>query len=835
MRGDNAHGVLSVDSSTGILTCAFLRGTVAGIDVCEALLSAGALSCEPSLGGTSATFSSPRKAVCALAELVALRPDQLSAGLATGEVEAELSRLKLLDEAQGIAGLSETGQVLLSLGTVELVRQRLDVDASFVDLGTRPLANSGPPTRVFALVLPGLAPGRPPEIPKRPWFGHRFIGRTEEIDRITEALTQFRLVSLVGPTGIGKTALAARVELEIQDQFADGSNWVDLKLVTRPVLLIHRIAQALEIHSTQEKTLLDQVTRKLLDSEVLLILDGVDAVQDAVAELCDHLLRECPKVSVMVTGSRRLNSTTEFSILLEGMQRPSPGEPLETVREYDAIRVFVEEAVSSDPSFCITSSNVEAISLIAEIVDGSPWALKMAASRLSVLSPQQLLARLKYDPLELLHDREKGLELAMRASLGILSPWGQVLFRRLSVFSGPFDAEAVEEVCAFDENLPKAAVLAAMRELYEVHLMQPFHSPRRSRAFFLSPLAGELASRLCREASEVGDLGRAQSKYLSAKIQQAVAAISTGRAEALAEFDLLYEDMRGRWLKRLRTRGGGEVAKAVVGIAPYWFQRGYYSEALDMASRVFEAKDVEKDPEFVRVLSLATWACIRTAEFEQAKTYARMAVRWIFDQGSLQYLARAMNAAGCVAFELDRQRTALRLLREASRLAKEHADSQERAIRLNYAMELCEQGQTRAAHELFMSLWESCQQTGWADLTLLVNIADVRLQLGDVASCWQWLVSACDQFEATPDPNLLASAYSTGAWASFHSDRAPESWCLLQAYDAIETFYGLTASPRRVRRREKLEWHLQGRRGLRDAWNPAEPTKLLKSIAMRYI
>jgi predicted ATPase len=835
MQGDNAHHVLSADSLAGILTCVFVRGAAGGLDVAASLLSEGALSSEIALGGNLSLFSSPRKAVRALADLVASRPNQLSGGLTTGEVETELNRLRLMDEAQGIASLSEPGQVLISLGTVELVRQRLDGDESFVDLGTRPISNSGPPTRVFSLVMPGLAATRSPEAPRRPWYGHRFIGRITEIERIGDALAQFRLVTLAGPTGIGKTALASRVELEIQDQFSGGSYWVDLKLVTRSVLLVHRLAQALEIHSTQERTLLDQVVRKLGEADVLLILDGVDALHEAVADLCEHLLRECPNASILVTGNRRLNSSTELSLMIEGMQRPSPGEPLEAVREYDSIRVFVEEALLADPAFTLTSANAEAVCSIAEIVDGSPWALKMAASRLSVLSSQQLLARLRDDPFRLLHEKDRGLELAMRTSLGVLSPWAQVLFRRLSVFSGPFAAEAVEEVCAYDQNLPRSAVLAALRELFEVHLIQPFHSPRPSKAFFLSRLAADLASRLARESSETGELARSQSKYLSTKIQQAIADISTGRAEALAEFDLLYEDVRGSWLKRLQSKGGGEVAKAVVGIYPYWFQRGYYAEALDIASRIFETRGAERSPDFVRVLLLATWACNRITDYEQAKIYARLAVRTVAQSGPCANLARALNGAGSLAIELNRPRTAQRLLRMASELAHDHLDATtERLVRLNLASAMLVCGDLREAEEILMVLAESSQRLGWADLTLRLNIADLKLQQRQIPECWHWLLSACDQFEETPDPNLLCNLYATATWAAAECERYAEARCLYQAHDAIIAFYGLSLSPRKSERKRMIGMRLQGKRGSKDAWDPSEPVKLLKSTAIRF-
>ncbi|HWD37721.1 MAG TPA: NACHT domain-containing protein, partial [Fimbriimonas sp.] len=487
LSGDDSQRFQSPEM-TGTLTVACVRGSDPMIDVSRVLLASGAVNVESKGVETLAWFQSARKALRVAVGLVESSPDGLSAGIATGDIENDLAGLRLIEEAEGASGLCEAGQILVTLGTQELVRNSLKANESFSDIGTRPLGASAVPTRLFILIAPGLRSDGSAGNVSRGWNSTRFIGRRREIDEIIRLLEESRLVTIYGPSGIGKSSLAARIAVEVQDQFAEGSIWLDLATVRRSGVVLHRIAQGLDIHSLHEATLFDQIVRRIGEKNVLLIFDSVDHVQDELSPLLEPLIQRCLNVAVLVTASRRCATPSESAFALGGLDMPTGAEPPEAMLEYDAVRCFVEAARSVEPGFTIDSENAGAIASIADAVDGSPLGIQMAASRIAILTPHQILTRLRKDPLTFLGDGNRAssaIENGMRATLLLLSPTAQKLFARLNVFHGPFSAESIEAVCT-DKELPKDAVLSSLRELVEVQFVQRYKATRLTRAFYLA-------------------------------------------------------------------------------------------------------------------------------------------------------------------------------------------------------------------------------------------------------------------------------------------------------------------------------------------------------------
>ena len=823
-------------ASAQIITLVWIRGSLPEYDLGKFLLNLGAFAFENSPQGGMASFASPSLALKAAIDAVSVGPDQLRAGISTAEVMTEIARLRLVDEVQTLSLMAETGQIIVSLPFQELVRTSAAEDTRFLSLGTRNMSNSG--GQISAFVVSNSRLPESPEIssPRRPYLGQRFLGRINEIAYLNELTDRGKLISLLGTSGVGKTALASRFASEcLDDKFRDGSFWVDLTSVSRPFLLVHQIAKALDIPNYDESSVVSRVSSFLGEKDALLILDGTSGLEDAVASLCERLMRDCTNLVILTTGLRRLGIKGEEPFVVEGLELPLAMESVDAVRSYDSVQLFLKEASLVDPDFRLTAGNLNQVVAIVTILEGFPQALIMAASRLSVLTIEQLSSRLRDDPLSELRDPlspdgSKGIELAFSMTLAGVSPWAQALYERLSIFEGPFDLEAAESVC-FDEELPKGAIHPALRELCEMHLVRKWSKQSKVRAFFLPNLAKEFALRLSSASDSRKDLLAKKAAYVDARLLRVIEEVSTGKAEILDEFDLLYEDAFKRWKHLLTTKHAPQVGGEISKVAGYWFQRGYFSEGLEIIADVLASKDLEEWPEFGKMLVVGAWMAMRLGQLTLANKYARIAVRFSFEADNLKELVMALNIAGCLALDSNRPRTAYRLLRRASELGEFYCDKRTwRTIQLNYSLALSERGMWKAAEELMETLRKESTGSEWSDLTLLANVADLRLQQDDVQGCFELLRLASDQLTTTPDPSVLNVLYSTAAWAALKAGREADAITLLHAYSAIVEHFGLTLSPRRSRRRERLVQFLGCDPIGPVDWSPTSPTALMASL-----
>ncbi|WP_330261450.1 ATP-binding protein [Streptomyces sp. NBC_00539] len=281
-----------------------------------------------------------------------------------------------------------------------------------------------------------------------------FVGRRRELARAASLLATERLVTLTGPAGVGKTRLAVRAVRTVTG--ADGLDtvWVDVSTLPgfRRVVLEHRL-----IHG-------------LAGREALLVLDGCEQLGEAAAPLVENLLRWLPRVRVLVTSQRRLALPAEAELAVRPLPLPpappDPAAPLpvDRITGFDAVRLYEERARGADPFFELTEGNAAAVAALCRVLDGIPGALELAAGRAHQYAPLQALQRLTGEPLAFLAggagratlvDAERSLRLSSSAE--------RLLWERLSVFAGPFDAAAVAEVCGFGELTADTAAGALAR------------------------------------------------------------------------------------------------------------------------------------------------------------------------------------------------------------------------------------------------------------------------------------------------------------------------------------------------------------------------------------
>ncbi|HEX6683690.1 MAG TPA: LuxR C-terminal-related transcriptional regulator [Candidatus Limnocylindrales bacterium] len=285
-----------------------------------------------------------------------------------------------------------------------------------------------------------------------------FIGRRRELAGLKRKIAEARLVCLVGPGGVGKTRLALRAAADLARRFRDGARLVELAEVREPALVGGAVMAALDLRDQATTDPLSLALSHLRDKQLLLVVDNCEHLLDAAAGLVSEILKTSPGVRVIATSRETLTVAGEhiFPVPPLDLSSAHSAAPLARLRHNEAVMLFAERAVTGSGSFQLTAANQGAVADLCRRLDGLPLAIELAAVRTRVLSAQQILDRLT-DRFGLLTGggrtalpRHQTLRTTIDWSHDLLDESGQILLRRLSVFTGRFTLESVESVCSGD-------------------------------------------------------------------------------------------------------------------------------------------------------------------------------------------------------------------------------------------------------------------------------------------------------------------------------------------------------------------------------------------------
>ncbi len=322
-----------------------------------------------------------------------------------------------------------------------------------------------------------------------------FIGAESALQNILSTLMQpqVRLLTLMGPGGIGKTRLsiqAARSILEndeYRQAFGDGVFWVDLAPLRAPDLILVEIARVLGLTERSGYPTLELLQHALRERRLLLLLDNFEHVL-AAAPLVAALLQGTRQLKILVTSRAALNISGEHRLSISPLGLPGSG-PLpafEHLNEYSAIQLFVQRARAIDETFALTPDNAPAVAQLCAALDGLPLALEIAAKRLSHLSPQQMLTMIG-QRLQLLTGgsrdvapRHQSFRSLIDWSYQLLDIHEQMVFQRLAVFANGWTLEAMEAVCKKSEGGSEKYEIRRMKD--EEPNTQPFDTTTPVRA-----------------------------------------------------------------------------------------------------------------------------------------------------------------------------------------------------------------------------------------------------------------------------------------------------------------------------------------------------------------
>ncbi len=360
---------------------------------------------------------------------------------------------------------------------------------------------------------------------------HRpLIGRDAQLDSIAELLHGVRLLSLVGPGGAGKTALALATAIGTSADYPDGAFGVRLASVNAPDQVPLAVADALgmPMDGAATRDLRDRLISFLARRRMLLLVDNCEHVIDAAAALIEDILSRCPGVTVIATSREALAIPDEVQVTVGPLETPPEHAPAADVLDYPAAQLFAERARAVRPGLLFGAEDLSGIGAIARSLDGIPLALELAAARVSTLSPVEVSARLA-DRFSLLtsgvrtaEQRQQTLRATVDWSYQLLSPTEQRIFDRLSVFQGGWSLMAAEEVLA-DEGAPTGQVLDTVGRLVEQSMVVVEPGPT-SRYRMLETLRQYAAERL-QASGRSAAVARRHAAYFRSVVEHAEVAL----------------------------------------------------------------------------------------------------------------------------------------------------------------------------------------------------------------------------------------------------------------------------------------------------------------------
>jgi predicted ATPase/class 3 adenylate cyclase len=380
-----------------------------------------------------------------------------------------------LNRVARLLAIGHGGQVLVSAAGAALVADDLPPGATLLDRGEHHLKDLARPEHVYQLAAPGLATDFPPlrsgAAPTNlPADLTTFIGRTREAAEIRVLLQTHRLATLVGVGGTGKTRLMLHVADEVSGRHADGTWLIELAPIREPGLVVGEVVRALGVQVGPGQPAIAAVTDFLRGKDLLLLLDNCEHLIEAAAGLAEQLLGTCRSLQVLATSREALGIQGEATYPVPSLAMPETLDHLdvEAVAAAEAVRLFVERAVTTLPSFRLDESNAASVVEICRRLDGIPLALELAAARVNVLSAAEIAQGLG-DRFRLLTGgrrtavpRQQTLQAMIDWSWDLLAESDQRLLRRLSVFTGGWSLEAAAAV-AGDQGDPAAAPGGAAR------------------------------------------------------------------------------------------------------------------------------------------------------------------------------------------------------------------------------------------------------------------------------------------------------------------------------------------------------------------------------------
>jgi predicted ATPase/DNA-binding SARP family transcriptional activator/Tfp pilus assembly protein PilF len=593
------------------------------------------------------------------------------------------------------------GQILVSEATASLVAGDSNQAYRLVDLGLWRLLGISEPRRLFQAEYPGMVgnlgqpaaeAGHRSNLPRRLT---RFFGRETEIAHLRELLLarEVRIVSVTGTGGTGKTRLSLEVAERLSEALAGAVYFVGLSDLNAPTLIPGAILDSLRIPRSPKLEPLEQAIRALSEKPTLLVLDNFEHLVEGGAELVQTLIDRVPTLTLLITSRHLLELTAERELVLNPL--PVPGDRQESpveLTQYESVRLFTDRAQQVMPHFQVTNANAAAVAALVAGLEGIPLALELAAARVQVLTPSQMLAQLthRFDFLASrkrdVSERQRTLRGAVDWSYRLLSPELQRFFSRLSVFRGGWTVEAAEQVCQ------EPLALDYLEQLRECSLVLPEDTGAETLRFGMLETLREYGQERLAQGLESEGVRYRHLAYFVTLAQEAKPQLIHGRQkEWLDRLETEHDNIRAALAWSQAAPAGVSVDEsppalglrlaALMGF--FWQRRGYLSEGRDRLA-MFLSTGSGTPVDRAEALSEAGTLACRQADYAAARALQDESLALHRELGDRLGISASLRNLGHILYQQGEHEVARPLFEESLAIGRELQDPSGIAASLNF-------------------------------------------------------------------------------------------------------------------------------------------------------
>ncbi len=510
------------------------------------------------------------------------------------------------------------------------------------------------------------------------------IGREREREAVRELLLrpEVRVVTLTGIGGIGKTHLALSVGNEVQEAFAQEVCFVSLAKISDSERVIPAITHALALPEREDCNPTEHLKTFLRDKHLLLILDSFEQVLLKAPLLVD-LLSSCPELKILVTSRALLHIGGEYEFTLQALEVPDMQHvlDLESLSQVASVALFVQRTQNMLPEFQLTIENARDIAEICTRLEGVPLAIELAAAQGKLFPPKLLLSRLEH-PLEALTGRRKDAPARQQTLLKTLS-WNdallssdeQTLFRRFAVFVGGCSLQAVEAISKTLGSLD-TSVLDGVLSLVDNNLLRySSFSEDETRLSYLEMIR-EYALKRLTECGELEQTRDAHADYYLAFAEEAESVLPGDEQTAWQEsLEREVGNLRAA-LEWLLERKKGEAAlRLASALRRFWSLPGYLDEGRSFLKQALELSEESQvavsSTVRAKALYAAGWLAFKQEDPGNATPLLEESLRLFRSVGDKRGEASALTCLSTIFHDRGEGGKATALLKEGVKLYRE--------------------------------------------------------------------------------------------------------------------------------------------------------------------
>jgi predicted ATPase/DNA-binding CsgD family transcriptional regulator len=627
-----------------------------------------------------------------------------------------------------------------------------------------------------------------------------FVGRRRELSAIRVAIGESRLVTLVGPGGVGKTRLAMELARRLRRVFADGCCVVELAMLEDAAELEPALLAALSVRDRSSRPALEKVLSHLDGRRLLLVIDNCEHVLEAAASVISSVLHHAAGVRILATSREPLVLSGERVCTVPPLSLPTQSHPHGIpVDSAESVTLFVDRARDVVPDFVLTPQNTEAIVQLCNQLDGIPLAIELAATRLRSMSVSSVVEHLDHR-FQLLSigdrsvlPRQQSLRAMVDWSYELCTPEEQRLWARLSVFRGSFDLDAAESVCGAVDLAP-GTVLDLLDRLVSKSVLDLDRNGERVRYRQLMTMR-EYGAQLVEGPAEHARLKRRHRDHYTTVARRMVDEwCGPGQARALAAVRHDHANLIAALEWSATTDGEHQAGAELASLLRYhWIAGEYLSDGRRWLDRLLASEDT--DTQSGDALWVAAWVCLISGDSDAALTYLRRCQHVADATADPRIQAYVDLWSGLYHLFRGDLADAIRLLQGALRAHREAGDDAAEMIALFLLVPAqAYNGDPAGGLKTCMSALELSDQRGegWARGYALTGAAICHRQLGSLGEAERFSKEGLQQQREFQDPICTAHLLENLAMLAITSGRLDEAARLVHCAAATWSALGTT-------------------------------------------